>query len=732
MKMNGKGMARWGRHAAWLGLALWAVTAALLLPLAGKTADLQSTDPALALPRTAEATRALVRERAAFPGADTPVAVVVYVRDSGITAQDRSAVEADRSAFAGLSRDKTVDPAAPSADGKALVLSVPIAGDNTQAAAVVKQIKARSADAPAGLQAAVTGSAGVLADADEAFGGVETTLLLAAAGVVALLLLITYRSPFLWIVPLASVGLASQLATGVVYLLGRYAGVTVTESSTALMLILVFGAGTDYALLLIARYREELRRHANRYAAMAVAWRRSIPAVLASAATVTVGLLGLLAGQMNDVRGLGPVAAAGIVVAFAVVTTLMPALLAVLGRWVFWPFIPRCSLAVSTASTVSIASTVSTSSTVSTVSAGGAAGADLAQQHRVWRRLAEAIGRRPRAIWTVTALALAALAFGLFGLRFGQPADKMYTKEVGSVVGQQLVAAHYPSGASYPTQIIAAAGSARQVVAAAAAVDGVATANQAASQAARSADGRWARVEAVLADPPDSAAAKATIDRLRDAVHAVPGADALVGGETATTMDIERAAGRDNAVLMPLILLVVFVVLVLLLRALVAPLLLAASVVLSFAAAMGAAGLVFHAIGYPGMYPALPLWAYLFLVTLGVDYTIFLMTRAREEVARVGHRAGILSALTMTGGVITSAGVVLAATFATLVVLPVVMALQIGLIVALGVMLDAIVVRSLLIPALAVDLGPRLWWPGRPARHVAEPPVTRDTAQLAA
>jgi RND superfamily putative drug exporter len=342
--------------------------------------------------------------------------------------------------------------------------------------------------------------------------------------------------------------------------------------------------------------------------------------------------------------------------------------------------------------------------------------------------LAEAIGRRPRPIWAVTALALAALALGLFGLRFGQPADELYTREVDSVAGQRLVAAHYPSGTSYPTRIIAAAGSVDRVVPAAANVDGVASARQ----AARSADGRWVRIEAVLDDPPDSSAAEATIHRLRDAVHAVPGAGALVGGETATTVDIERAARRDNAVLMPLILVVVFVVLVLLLRALVAPLLLAASVVLSFAAAMGAAGLVFQAIGYPSMAPALPLWAYLFLVTLGVDYTIFLMTRAREEVAKVGDRDGILSALTVTGGVITSAGVVLGATFGTLVVLPVVMAVQIGLIVALGVLLDAIIVRTLLIPALAVDLGRPLWWPGHPARHVAEPRLSLDTAELVA
>jgi RND superfamily putative drug exporter len=687
-----------GRYLTWIVLALWVVVALLLTPLAGRTGEVESTDPALVLPHSAEATQALLRERQAFPGADTPVAVVVYVRDGGITAQDESTVAADRVAFARLSRTNVVDPAVRSDDGAALLLSFPIAAEgDKESQAVVDQIKQLLVDTPAGLQTAVTGSAGALADISEATGGAETTLLLAAAGVVAVLLLITYRSPFLWILPLVSVGLASQLGTGVVYLLGRYGGVTVTSTALGIMVVMVFGVGTDYALLFIARYREELHLHADRHVAMAVAWRRSFPAILASAATVVVGLLCLLAAQMNDARGLGPVGAAGIAVTLAVMTTLLPALLLLLGRWVFWPFIPRHR-------------------------SGGA------QRHGIWRRLAEASGRRPRAIWTVTTLVLVALTLGMSGLRFGQPADAMYTKEVGSVRGQRLVEVHYPSGTSSPARIIAAARGADQVVTAATAVGGVATARP----AGVSVDGQWVLVEAVLSDPPDSPAAKATIDRLRNAVHAVPGADALVGGETATKLDIGRAAGHDNAVLMPLILIVVFAVLVLLLRALVAPLLLAASVVLSFAAAMGVAGLVLQAIGYPGIDPSMPLWSYLFLVTLGVDYTIFLMTRAREEVTQRGHREGILTAVTVTGGVITSAGVVLAATFATLVVLPIVAALHIGLVVAIGVLLDTFVVRTLLVPTLAVDLGPRLWWPGRPAHRPAPPQPRQDSVELAA
>jgi len=513
--------------------------------------------------------------------------------------------------------------------------------------------------------------------------------------VVAVVLLITYRSPVLWIVPLLSVGLASQLFMGAVYLLGRYAGVTVTDASSGITLVLVFGAGTDYALLLIARYREELRRHEDRYTAMVLAWRRSFPAILASAATVTLGLLCLLAAQMNDVRGLGPVAAAGILMAFAVVTTLMPALLVLLGRWVFWPFVPRFNPA-----------------------------HENATKTPLWTRL---VGRRPRPIWMLATLALAALGLGVLGLRLGQPADSVYTTEVGSVAGQRLIAQHFPRGASSPVRIIAAAGSADRVVAAAESVDGVA----AVKPVVDSGDSQWVPIEAVLDDPPDSAAANATVDRIRETVHAVPGADALVGGETAIAIDIERAASRDNALLMPAILLVVFAVLIILLRAVVAPLLLAASVMLSYVAAMGLAGLVLSVIGYPAMPPTLPLWGYIFLVTLGVDYTIFLMTRAREEVARAGNREGILSALAVTGGVITSAGIVLAATFGTLIVLPVVMALQIGLIVALGVLLDTFVVRTLLVPALAIDLGPRIWWPGRIGGAPAAPHPDRKRVKLA-
>jgi RND superfamily putative drug exporter len=332
--------------------------------------------------------------------------------------------------------------------------------------------------------------------------------------------------------------------------------------------------------------------------------------------------------------------------------------------------------------------------------------------------VARGVGRRPRPIWIGTGAALVVLSFGIGALNLGLPDGESFTKEVGSVTGQRLIEAHYPGGAASPADVYAATGAAGEVAAAARAVDGVA----AVGPPETSADGRWVRIPATLADDPTSPRAKDVVDRLRDAVHAVPGGQALVGGETANEIDSERVASRDNRVVMPLILAVVLVGLVVLLRAVVAPLLLLACVVLSFAAALGAGGLILSAIGHPDLWFALPLQAFLMLVALGVDYTLFLMTRAREEVAGFGHERGVLRALAVTGGVITSAGLVLAATFASLAVLPLVPSVQMGVIVAVGVLLDTFVVRSVLVPALTVDVGPRVWWPGDLARTRGQTP----------
>ncbi|MFD0742338.1 MMPL family transporter [Phytohabitans flavus] len=542
---------------------------------------------------------------------------------------------------------------------------------------------------PAGLLTGLTGSAGANDDLLDAFGGMDITLVLVTAGVVALLLLFTYRSPVLWLIPLICVGVASQVASAVVYLLARHAGLTVDFQGQSVLTVLVFGVGVDYALLLIARYREELRRHRDRHQAMAVALRRSFPAILASAATVAIGLLCLLAAELNSTRSLGPVGAIGIAAAFLVMTLLLPAVLVLFGRWLFWPFVPRYS--------------------------PHAVGHDVAEDHRMWGRVAAFVGRRPRAIWMGTAVALAALTLGIGNLSMGLPANETFTKEVGSVIGQRLITQHFAEGSASPAEITARADAADAVASAVRGVEGVASVQE----PQRSPDGQWAMVRAVLAAEPDSSAAKDTVERMRDVVHAVPGAEALVGGETAIQLDTEVAAQRDERVVIPLILAAVFLILVLLLRALVAPVVLIASVVLSYAAAMGAAAFVLDAMGYTKLFSGLPLQTFLFLVALGVDYTIFLMTRAREEVGQLGHKRGVLHALTVTGGVITSAGLVLAATFAALTILPLVPSVQTGVIIAAGVLLDTFVIRSLLIPALAVHLGKKIWWPSRPVREAA-------------
>jgi putative drug exporter of the RND superfamily len=675
-----------GGRGKYVTLALWIVAAVLIFPVAGKLTSVQNNDAVTWLPRSAEATKAFERAQAAFPSSTKLVAVVVYVRDAGLTAADRARVDADRTVFAGPAEGGQTSPVIPSADGKALLVSFPLAGSERQRAAAVKTIKTQLTGTPAGLHAALTGSAGASDDLADAFRGVDTTLLLVAGGVVALLLLIIYRSPVLWLVPLLCVGLASQLAAAVVYLLARYAGLTINGQSQGILTILVFGAGTDYALLLIARYREELRRHADRHAAMNVALRRSYPALLASAATVTIALLCLLAAQLNNHRALGPVAALGISSAFLAMTTLLPALTVVCGRWLFWPLVPRF-----------------------TPDAGTA---DTAEDHGVWRRIAGFVARRPRVIWLATALLLGGATAGITNIHIGLSNAEMFTTTVGSVTGQRIVAAHYPSGSSSPVEILADARHSAPVQAAAA-VDGISSVHPPVT----SPDGRWVDIRAILTNPPDSQAAETTVDRVRAAVHAVPGAQALVTGDTAVRMDTERAMPRDAKVVIPLILIVVLTVLTMLLRSIVAPILLIASVVLSFGAAMGVAGLLFRALSHPRIGAGLPLLAFLFLVALGVDYTIFLMSRAREEAATLGHPAGVQHALTITGAVITSAGLVLAATFTVLAVLPLVIILQLGLVVAVGVLIDTLVVRTLLVPALSLDIGARIWWPGALARH---------------
>jgi RND superfamily putative drug exporter len=682
-----------GRRSKFVVLVAWMLIATIVGPTALKLSEVLDNDQLAALPAGVEAKLVQDRVAAAFPEPTALVAVAVYARDTGLTAADRAKVETDRAAFARYAEGGLVAPAAPSEDGQAMLVMFALAGDDAAQDAAVEPVKAQLANGPPdGLRVALTGSAGANDDIFDAFSGMDGTLLLATALAVALILIITYRSPVLWLLPLFAVGIASQVASAVVYLLARYAGLTVDFQSQSILTIMVFGVGVDYALLLISRYREELRAEPDRHQAMARAVRRSFPAIAASAATVSLALLCLVFADLPATRGLGPVCAVGVLAAFVVMATALPALVVLFGRWMFWPFVPR----------------------VGPVT-------DPAAQHRGWRAVAAAVGRSPRAVWLVTAAVLLALTGGITSLGLGLPGDQSFTKEVGSITGQHLIQAHYAAGTTSPAVIVATAATADQVTTAARGTAGVAEV----LPAQTSGDGRTVRIHAILADPPDSDPAMSTVERLRTAVHAVPAAGALVGGETALHLDTDRSASRDNRLVMPLILGVVLLVLVLLLRALVAPLVLLLSVVLSYFAALGAAGLILSAMGYPDLWVALPLQTFLFLVALGVDYTIFLMTRAREEVARAGHRTGILTALTVTGGVITSAGVVLAATFAALAVLPLVPSVQTAVIVVVGILLDTLLVRSLLVPALTLHIGPSVWWPSKLAR--SKPPATAPT-----
>ncbi|HLV73508.1 MAG TPA: MMPL family transporter [Vulgatibacteraceae bacterium] len=685
-----------GRRTKWAVLALWIVLLVALGPLMGRLGDVEENDAASWLPEGAESTQVVELEEQ-FRTDETALAVVIYERAGGITAEDRAKAASDAAALQNLPGAQKVQGPIPSEDGKALQTLVPLTDEDFVKA--VDEARDLVQRGPPGLSAHVTGPAGGAADQIKVFDTIDGFLLMAAGSVVIVLLLIIYRSPMLWFVPVLSALFALGLAQAFVYLLAKYGDLTVNGQSAGILTVLVFGVATDYALLLVARYREELHRHEDRHEAMAYALHRAAPAIIASAATVAAGLLCLTLAEMNSTAGMGPVAAAGILTALAAMTTLLPALLVICGRWLFWPLIPRYDAKYLRPEAYDA-------------------------EHGIWSRVAAFVSRRPRALWAATMLGLVVLSLGLGSLKAdGLTEAGMFTGRPDSVKGMEAVARHYPAGSGSPAVVIGSASASDEIAAAVRGTPGVAEVGPPAT-----ADG-LVKYEATLKDPADSAAARTTVDRLRDAVHDVPSADAKVGGTTATNLDVERASERDNLVIIPIVLGVVFLILVALLRALVAPLLMMGTVVLSFLASLGACALIFeHGFGFEGADPGFPLLAFIFLVALGVDYNIFLMHRVREESQVLGTRRGIQRGLTVTGGVITSAGLVLAATFASMVTLPLVFMVEMGFAVAFGVLLDTFVVRSLLLPALSHDLGSRIWAPGRLAKEepASDPPKVLD------
>ncbi|WP_328469910.1 MMPL family transporter [Actinoplanes sp. NBC_00393] len=679
-----------GRRTKWVVLALWILILAVTGPLAGKLSGAERNDNASWLPGDAEATQVAELQKQFLPTEIVP-AFVVYERTSGITDADKATAAADAQAIGGVSGvTGEVTGPIPSEDGQALQTIVPIEIDSEgwdQIAGVVDEIKAEVGTGENGLAVYVTGPAGNAADSAAAFEGIDGTLLYTTLAIVTIILLITYRSPVLWLLPIISAGAALITAQAVIYLLAEYNGLVVNAQSAGILTVLVFGAGTDYALLLVARYREELRRHTDRHEAMMFALHRAGPAIIASAATVAIGMSCLMLAEVNSTSGLGPVAAIGVVVALCAMMSLLPALLVIGGRWLFWPVRPAFGSAEPTAT-------------------------------GLWARMGARIARRPRIVWIGTALALAVMALGLFQLNAnGLSQQDSFTTEQPSAAGQEVLARHFPAGEGQPVVVISNAAQASPVRQAFAATPGITAVSEPVER------NGLVQLEGTLQAAADSEEAEDTVRAVRTAVHAVPDADAKVGGMTAMVMDINEANKHDNRLIIPLVLLVVLAILGVLLRAVVAPLILIATVVLSFAAALGVSALVFrHVFGFAGEDTAFPLFVFVFLVALGIDYNIFLMTRVREEAWQHGTRRGALIGLAATGGVITSAGLVLAGTFAALGSLPLVAFAEIGFAVAFGVLLDTLVVRSVLVTALNLDLGRWMWWPSKLARVPDEPP----------
>ncbi len=734
-------------------LGVWLTIGALGGQAQGSLSDVQTNDAAAFLPRSAESTRAAALARDFVRDESLPGLVVVETSDgSSLTEGQVSAVRALAEAIPaapleGTSGDEpqTVGDASvaapvvvPAEDGTAALVVVSLdadlaqddvgAEDSSVAELAVAALRDR-ASAPAadgglsgtGLDVWVTGPAGFVADFVKAFGVIDTVLLLVALGAVLVILALVYRSPVLPFVVILTAVLALSLAGLVVYHLTANGVLTLNGQSQGILSILVVGASVDYALLVVARYREELRAVASPYGALSRAMRASIAPIAASAGTVAAGLLCLLLSDLSSNRSLGPVAAIGIAAAFLAAMTALPALLLVGGRharWVFWPRVPRA---------------VGPAAHAETVDADDG-GRVVVEGHGVWSRVAGFVGRHDRPVWIGTALLLAAGAALVPTLDAEGTGDaEVFLTQVDSVDGEAALVRHFEGVSAQPASVVAPERDLEAVVEAAEQTDGVARAAVVTDRPPAApgtpaqgdplvVDGR-VRVDVTTEAPSDSRASIEAVADLRSAVHEVS-PEAVVGGTAAERLDTRLAGQRDLRVIVPVVLAVILVILVLLLRSVLAALLLVGANVLSFGAALGVAAVLFDQVfGFPGADPAVPLYAFCFLVALGVDYSIFLMTRVREESLRVGTRRGVLRGLAVTGSVITSAGVVLAATFAALGVVPLLFMAQIAFIVAFGVLVDTLVVRSLLVPALVHDLGPRAWWPsrldGRPARDSA-------------
>ena len=696
-----------------LVIFLWFGASGVFGPLFGKLSTVQENDNSAFLPDSAESTQAakIIEKFNQDQNQKLPT-LVLYLGE--VNADKIAALNAH---LAKLGTQKIIGTdvpiskyltqgeqifAFPSEDGKALLVNLPfkseIATDllpNNKPALpeVIETLREDSAEfaKSVGLVSNVTGIGALLGDLFGAFEGIDSSLLLTTLGVVAFILIIVYRSPVLWILPLFSAVIALSTAGGLVYLLTKNNVIDLNGQSQGILSVLVLGAATDYALLLISRYREELHHFEHPAQAMKAALKGVFEPIVASGATVISALLVLLLSDLSGNRGLGPVGAIGVAAAVVTILTLLPALLVAFGRWIFWPRIPRHD--------------------------------DVNNQLTgTWAKIGSAVEKRPRKLWIITALGLAVLAgFSTTLNAKGLSTADAFTQRPDSVVGLELLGEHYPGGSGQPTEVIVREELVGPVSAALMSVSGVSSVEP--MRMTQSAPGQPLSpikvvdgkviLNATLALNPDSVEARDVIPVIRDAVHAIDPA-ILVGGSTAVAFDTDVSANRDNRTIIPIVLVLITLILGLLLRSILSAALLLGTVVLSFLATLGACQLVFeHVFGFKGADTSFPLFAFIFLVALGIDYNIFLMTRVREESAKIGTRAGVIKGLTVTGGVITSAGIVLAATFAVLGVLPLVFLAELGFAVAFGVLLDTLIVRTILVPALVHDIGGKVWWPSK-------------------
>lgn len=702
-----------GRRPLWLAVltvVAWLVVSAGTGPLFGQLSTVQENDNAAFLPESAESTIASeISNRFISEDSDQLPALLLFSGE--ITPTALQEIGAYLTALPGKTIPGTTEQVSdflvpgvaltpiPSPDGKAVLASLPLDNQSLESLlsngeealpAIVEFIR-EDAEGLAGLEFHVTGIGGILADFFGAFGEIDTTLLQTTLAVVAIILIVVYRSPFLWILPLASALFALTTAGGIVYLLAKNDILDLNGQSQGILFVLVIGAATDYALLLIARYREELHHHESRYEAMKIAWRGVFEPILASGSTVVAGLMVLLVSELSSNRGLGPVGSVGIIVAMATQLTLLPALLVLFGRKIFWPKIPRFD--------------------------------DVDERlSGFWAKVANLVGNHPKRVWVSTGLMLSILAgFSTQLNTDGIPFSESFTERPDSVIGQEKLQESFPGGQGQPTVVLVPAAKAAEVTQKLNEFDGIE--NVVPTLAGPVIPGQplpepkivdgLIQLEATLSFAADSVQSRDLIPDIRDEVKQID-QSILVGGTTAIGYDTDQASSRDVRVIIPIVLFVIGIILAMLLRSLLAAGLLLVTVVLSFSAALGASHLVFtYLFDFPATDAAFPLFAFVFLVALGIDYNIFLMTRVREEAKKIGTIAGIKKGLTVTGGVITSAGVVLASTFAVLGVLPLVFLAQLGFIVAFGVLLDALIVRSLLVPAIANQLGAKVWWPSK-------------------